>query len=214
MNNKVLGINNLQKNPSPMAVSPYPYYQDLDKALSGLELALERHSGHLEEVKNTDILAFSNIDPDVLMNVFTDANGLIKVIYKEMGELFIKVERLIEKETNDEIIVFKMFELLREKSPMLRVIFLLNDYSVWKRSLRKIISRIAERWPKYGSSQWNYLYENFCPQFQTVLEKWSESGFSREKINDCIQMLFAWIEADRVFYIEVSELLVSWNNSR
>lgn len=208
MNNRILGIAEMSKESTAFEQSPYPYYQDLGKALLGLELALERHSGNIGEVKNTDILAFSNIDPDVLQNVFTDANGLIKLVYKEIGALFIRLENL-PTENSDELLL-TMFKELGKRAVMMKIIFLLNDYSIWKRSLRKLVTKLAKGWPLAETQEWENLYEIFCCQLQSILQKWSESSFSTEHISKCIQLTYIWLQADENVGIAAGNLLGRW----
>ena len=211
MNNKLLGVSELSKTPNPMEQSDRIYYQDLAKALEGLEMALERHSGNIGEVKIEDILAFSNIDPDVLKSLFTDANGLVKVIYKEMGALFLDVEKLLDSGLGSDAVLMSMFKKLKDKSPMLKIIFLLENYSIWRRSLKNITAFLAKGWPKSDTEEWKYLYCNFCCQFQSILEKWSTSEFAEERMRDCIRFVHIWLDADSMINEAAGDLLVDWS---
>lgn len=194
---------------NPMEESEYCYYQSLGRALVGFEKAIILRQGDVARVTTDDILDYADIDPEEFKNVFGDPVGLLNDVHKEIRRLFDEADKMLAG-MDDDTALLSIFKRFKRNAPMLRVLFALNDHSIWRSSLRNFLKSLSKDWPPYGSAEWEYLYGNFCCQFVSVLEKWETSDFSETRLSDCVRLVHIWIEADGMLGDTVEGLLGSW----
>ncbi len=201
-----------QSKSNPMQASEYYYYQSFGKALTGLEKALELHNGRIENVGTKDILENSTINSDEFYNVFSNPQSLLNDVYEEIHDIFSDTEKLLPDMNSKELLT-NVFTRLRKNCPMVRVLRLIKDHSVWRDNLKGLMPRLATDWPPADSPAWEYLYANFCCQFAIILEKWETSDFADDRIGDCIRLAEMWLSADSMLGDNFDTLLDDWEQS-
>ena len=198
---------------NPMENSEYCYYQSLGSAAMGFEKAINLRQGDITKVTTKDILDYAEIDPDEFEFVFGDPSGLLHDIYEEIQSVFTDAEKMLEG-MDENLQMTNIFKRLRKNAPLLRVLIALCDHSIWRMSLRQIVARLATDWPPDESPEWKYLYENYCCQFASILEKWETSDFAESHVEDCVRLAHIWMEADGMLGDTVEGLLGSWEEEK
>ncbi len=184
-----------EKEENPMNESEICYEQALGKALVGFAKALELRQGRIFLVTNQDILEYSDVDEKEYDFLFKDAYGLLEAMKEDVYKTFNDEIKLLEGLDRDEQLKC-IFKRLRKVSPILTVLRLIGDHTIWTDMLRMVFTRWTADWPSMPSAVWEYMYRSFCCQFGSVLEKWEESGFDVEQIPKCIELIDVWLKAD------------------
>lgn len=216
---KLKTINNTeQKRPvavahsNPMKDSQYCYYQSFGRVLMGFAKVLELKNGQIQSVSASEILEQSNIDPEEFYNVFKGPQTILHDIYQEIHTIFENIESLsIDMNSRTQFIV--LFQRLKKNSPMLRVLSLIHDHSIWRKNLRQLVLGRAIDWPPVASSGWDYLYENFCCQFANILEKWETTDYAEVRIDDCVRLVEIWLSVDSMIGDTAGDVLDDWSLS-
>ena len=196
---------------NPMEESEYCYYQTFGRAVMGLEKALELRRGRIDNVTVYDILDNSNVDPDDFAALFKTPRDLLLCIHDEIQAIF-SCEEVMLSDMDVKLRIASIFKRLKKICPIIRVLRLLNDHSVWRENLRNFVKSIAADWPQEDTHAWQYLYANFCCQFALILEKWEESDFDDARLNDCIQLIEVWLSADGMIFDTAEGLLDDWSH--
>lgn len=189
------------------ATKEYPYYENMDKVLISLEKALKFRDGNISDVTNDDILATSDIDREVYDALFTNPRGIIRAIQRIVTQRVEELNCAIQN-SDDHSLLVMLFLKLSYITPILRVLSLLNNASVWNAGLRGLAKKItASRWGAVDSRVWEYLYANFCYQFQSVLNVWTETGYDERQLERCVQLCLLWLDADALLSERGAELI-------
>ena len=207
MNNFDLGI--MKKYSNEPNEEEHHNHEMFDQALTGLLHGLEIHSGRLTDVTELDIISSSSINPDAFKYYYHTPEGIMTDLYKEIDRIFSVVENMLETSDPKKVLT-ELFTRLGHQPVMLKIIFIVNDSSIWGRSLRKIVRHLTPDWNNLDDVSWEYLYVNFCFQFETILRKWYGTNFSDEYIKRCVYLANLWLRSDGDLANYADPLLQEW----
>jgi len=181
----------------------------LDQALIGLVGALEKRKGKIDHVSEDDIFAFSPISPPTFIHYYKNADGVLKTVISEVSTLITRVysQKCSSADGPAEPILTALFKALGSQPRMLKIILMTQPYSFWKKRLSPIVSQVTFSWKPYGSKKWDYLYDCFCQQFDSILRIWQEQEFDQDQLSEHIRLAELWIEADAMIGAAVESLL-------
>ena len=197
---------------NPMEDSEYIFRQQLGKALVAFAKALNLREGQLLDVKKEDILNFTDgeVDKNEYDFMFVGPKDILLYVEEEMERVFADAKTwLSEMETDQKLA--SVFTRLRNNSPMLTVLRITGNHTIWQKVMREFVAEIAEGWPAPDTPAWDFLYENFYCQFALVLEKWETANFAKEKIPDCVSLLKTWLAVDDIIGRNHHDVLLAWN---
>jgi len=181
--------------PKPANLGGKYNHEMFEQAIEGLIVGLKKTDGDISAVTNQQITSAADIEPVSLAHYYKDAEGILKDIRKELKMRVAETERVMEVLYPDAA-MRRLFDNLRSQPRMLIVSLQIHDIAFWQKNLEPFIHYVAESWATLPNDTWKYLYEQLCHQFMSILEKWSESDFSRDRQDECADLLRFWIDAD------------------
>lgn len=214
-------LNDASDSIVPEPKSPFP--QLIDQVVDGLIGALEARNHDLSSVLNSDIVAFSTLQPytyDYYYGnpyiVFADVRSEIRPIIRKIEELTRRdikaaesapkpslysnldpvsgTKTNIKKAPRLEAVIEVLLVALSMKPKILKVLIMTHDLDIWITSLKWIIEHYAKDWQKYEEQKQTYLYHNFCFKFMEILTEWDRADFAPENISGYVKILTVWLK--------------------
>lgn len=210
---------NFEKNPEddPKSKSIQPTAKPIfeteifDRVVDGLYQALRVKKTPTICISNADMYAFSNIEEDTFDYFYKNADGVLKDIQKKVCESIQDLATVYPR--NNENVLYKMlFQRLGEQPDRVRVLIALDNSRIWQDALMPLKPVITRSWVGCASDIIQYLFRSFAPQFGSILEKWEKVDFSRDYLDDCVQLMTLWIDLDEIMGNSFDKVLGVWKN--
>ena len=183
-----------KKNDNIESQSKYGHKM-IDELMNALLKCLRRHDGEIYNIKNAEILRLCDITQAAFEYYYKDPEGIVDEIYQIIGNVFSDLEQEMTDVSDTGMLLTIVFERLGKLTAALEIISILGEIEIWKTS-RSFLRRIAKNWNQKDEKTWEYVFDNFCFQFGTILRKWSEEGYSSAAIPECVRLVEVWIDVD------------------